>query len=72
MYVWIFAYFSGWHPRLVLATAVATLWGLRLTYNFARKKGYTACDPPAAAQLLPAPPAPTPPLPPPLLPTTAA
>ncbi|KAH8549713.1 hypothetical protein BGW37DRAFT_500525 [Umbelopsis sp. PMI_123] len=28
------------HPRLVLITTLITVWGMRLTYNFARKGGY--------------------------------
>ncbi len=28
------------HPRLLLMAALAAIWGLRLTYNFARKGGY--------------------------------
>lgn len=43
-YVWIFAYFSGFHPRLVLCGVVSAIWGLRLSYNFARKGGYSVGD----------------------------
>ncbi|GFR49027.1 hypothetical protein Agub_g11049, partial [Astrephomene gubernaculifera] len=31
---------SGADPRLLLATALAAVWGCRLTYNFWRKGGY--------------------------------
>ncbi|KAG2177836.1 hypothetical protein INT43_003083, partial [Umbelopsis isabellina] len=32
------------HPRLILATSLITFWGMRLTYNFARKGGYRFSD----------------------------
>lgn len=31
---------SGWNERVTLMFVLATLWGLRLTFNFARKGGY--------------------------------
>ena len=40
IYVAFFAYRSGWDARLVIMTGLATLWGARLTFNFARKGGY--------------------------------
>ena len=40
-YVWITAVKSGLEPRLVLMAIVITLWGLRLTYNFSRRGGYS-------------------------------
>ena len=41
VYLWVFAVGSGFaDARLVLMAALATLWGARLTYNFARKGGY--------------------------------
>ncbi|MFE1664208.1 DUF1295 domain-containing protein [Microbacterium sp. P02] len=47
-YVWIFAGFAVAEgreaTRLVLMAAVVTLWGARLTYNFARKGGYTGME----------------------------
>lgn len=39
-YVWVFAAASGFAPRLVLMAVLVTLWGARLTFNFARKGGY--------------------------------
>lgn len=39
-YAWWFAYASGFAARPVLMAALATAWGARLTYNFARKGGY--------------------------------
>jgi steroid 5-alpha reductase family enzyme len=40
-YVWITAVKSGMEPRLVLMAIVITVWGLRLTYNFSRRGGYS-------------------------------
>jgi steroid 5-alpha reductase family enzyme len=39
-YTWYVAWSAGMSPRLVLMAVLATLWGLRLTYNFARRGGY--------------------------------
>ena len=40
-YMWVFAYGEEFtNPRLNVMAALVTLWGLRLTYNFARKGGY--------------------------------
>jgi steroid 5-alpha reductase family enzyme len=39
-YVAYFAWVGGWDGRLLLMTACATAWGVRLTFNFARKGGY--------------------------------
>jgi steroid 5-alpha reductase family enzyme len=41
VYVWVFAAATGLSdPRLVLMAVLVTLWGARLTFNFARKGGY--------------------------------
>ena len=40
VYLWIIAARSGFHLRLVLMALLATLWGIRLTWNFARKGAY--------------------------------
>ncbi|MCR4829017.1 MAG: DUF1295 domain-containing protein [Bacteroidales bacterium] len=40
VYCWIIAAHGGMHPRLVLMAVLATLWGVRLTFNFARKGAY--------------------------------
>ncbi|OJH42720.1 DUF1295 domain-containing protein [Cystobacter ferrugineus] len=45
VYVWIFAAWTGLaDPRLVVMSVLATLWGARLTFNFARKGGYTGTE----------------------------
>ena len=41
VYVWITAVKSGLEPRLVLMAIIITVWGLRLTYNFSRRGGYS-------------------------------
>jgi steroid 5-alpha reductase family enzyme len=37
---WHFTFLSGFSPRMILMSALITLWGVRLTYNFGRKGGY--------------------------------
>jgi len=41
VYVWMVAVYSGFEARLVLMALVVTAWGLRLTYNFSRRGGYS-------------------------------
>jgi len=41
IYTWIVAASSGWEPRLVLMAVVVSVWGIRLTYNFSRRGGYS-------------------------------
>lgn len=41
VYAWTFAYLSGWDARTVLMAVLVTIWGLRLTYNFSRRGGYS-------------------------------
>lgn len=44
-YVWIFAGASGFTDiRLLVMAGLVTLWGARLTFNFARKGGYTGVE----------------------------
>jgi len=44
-YVWVFALAAGLSStRLDLMAALVTLWGLRLTFNFARKGGYSGVE----------------------------
>ena len=40
IYTWYFAYASDWSPRVVLMMICATVWGVRLTYNFSRRGAY--------------------------------
>ncbi|GAA1771014.1 DUF1295 domain-containing protein [Agromyces humatus] len=40
IYVWVFAAGGEFTPRLLLLASLVTLWGIRLTFNFARKGGY--------------------------------
>ncbi|MEI8231290.1 MAG: DUF1295 domain-containing protein [Actinomycetes bacterium] len=40
-YMWVFAYGAGFaNTRLNMMAVLVTLWGVRLTFNFARKGGY--------------------------------
>ena len=41
IYAWVATYEAGFEPRMVLMATLATLWGIRLTYNFARRGGYS-------------------------------
>ena len=43
-FAWVYAWRSGMDPRLWLAAILVTLWGARLTFNFARKGGYTGVE----------------------------
>ncbi len=40
-YVWMVAVETGFEARLVLMALLVTIWGLRLTFNFFRKGGYS-------------------------------
>ena len=40
-YAWIIAYQSDFEPRMVLMASLVTFWALRLTFNFARRGGYS-------------------------------
>jgi steroid 5-alpha reductase family enzyme len=45
VYVWVFAASAGLGDvRLDVMAALVTLWGARLTFNFARKGGYTGVE----------------------------
>lgn len=41
IYAWLTAFKSGFEPRLVLMASLVTVWGLRLSYNFWRRGGYS-------------------------------
>ena len=41
IYVWFFTYNSDFNSRMVIMSILVTFWGIRLTYNFARKSGYS-------------------------------
>jgi len=40
IYAWIITAQAGYDARMVLMSAVATIWGIRLTYNFSRHGAY--------------------------------
>ena len=45
VYAWVFAIAASLHnTRLDLMAIIATVWGLRLTFNFARKGGYSGTE----------------------------
>ena len=45
VYVWVFAAFAGFaDARLNVMAVLVTAWGARLTFNFARKGGYTGTE----------------------------
>lgn len=39
-YVWVVADYGHYAPRLLLMAVLVSIWGLRLTFNFARKGAY--------------------------------
>ena len=41
IYVWFMAYIGQWNDRMVLMAVLVTIWGIRLTCNFARRGAYT-------------------------------
>lgn len=40
-YAWIAAYESAWEMRIVVMAVLVSIWGIRLTYNFSRRGGYS-------------------------------
>lgn len=40
VYVWVATLLSGMHERQVIMAGLVTIWGCRLTFNFARKGGF--------------------------------
>lgn len=44
VYAWYFAAMGWPDGRLILMACLVTLWGARLTFNFARKGGYTSSE----------------------------
>ena len=41
IYTWYITYAGEWDDRMVLMAVLVTIWGLRLTYNFGRRGGYS-------------------------------
>ncbi len=41
IYVWQFARASEFDPRIIVMAVLTTFWGVRLTYNFARRGAYS-------------------------------
>ncbi|MCQ2793083.1 MAG: DUF1295 domain-containing protein [Bacilli bacterium] len=40
-YAWVIAGMGGMKPRLIIIAVLVSLWGIRLTYNFAKKGAYS-------------------------------
>lgn len=40
VYVWFMSCEGGMEPRMMLMSTLVTIWGIRLTYNFARRGAY--------------------------------
>ena len=40
-YVWVIAYNTDFEPRITLMAFLVSIWAVRLTYNFARRGGYS-------------------------------
>jgi len=43
-FTWYYAYRGGFTPALCVIAGLVSLWGLRLSFNFARKGGYTGTE----------------------------
>lgn len=41
LYVWYVAFQMDFAPRILLMAVLVTIWGLRLSYNFSRRGGYS-------------------------------
>jgi steroid 5-alpha reductase family enzyme len=41
VYTWYMTWLGGMNERMVLMAILVTIWGIRLTYNFARRGAYT-------------------------------
>jgi steroid 5-alpha reductase family enzyme len=41
LYAWVVAWGTGFEPRILLMAILVSVWGIRLTYNFSRRGGYS-------------------------------
>lgn len=41
VFAWHMTWLGGWDERMVLMSVLVTIWGIRLTYNFGRRGGYS-------------------------------
>lgn len=41
IYVWIATAYSDWNIRMIFLSVLVSIWGIRLTYNFSRRGGYS-------------------------------
>lgn len=41
IYSWIAVWYSDWNTRMIFLAVLVTIWGIRLSYNFGRRGGYS-------------------------------
>jgi len=41
VYAWYITYAGGWDSRMILMSILVSIWGIRLSFNFARRGGYS-------------------------------
>jgi len=41
IYSWIAVWYSDWNTRMIFLAVLVTIWGVRLSYNFGRRGGYS-------------------------------
>lgn len=44
VFAWVYAVRSGFDPAVTVVALLITVWGARLTFNFARRGGYTSIE----------------------------
>ena len=44
VFVWVFTVRGGMVPQAVVVATLVSLWGARLTFNFARRRGFTSAE----------------------------
>ncbi|WP_255948426.1 DUF1295 domain-containing protein [Brucepastera parasyntrophica] len=44
VFAWYYALRGGFSPALLIAASLISVWGVRLTWNFAKKGGYTGTE----------------------------
>lgn len=44
LYAWIYAHMAGYDMRTTIAAILVSVWGVRLTFNFVRRGGYTTAE----------------------------
>ncbi|MBN2626067.1 MAG: DUF1295 domain-containing protein [Spirochaetales bacterium] len=44
LFAWGYAFHSGWAVNLLIPAVLISFWGIRLTFNFSRRGGYTGME----------------------------